>query len=99
MDRTAFARARTFLSYNPLAKWTSLVASVGTGVLYVVLLLLLALFADLTVYRGQIPAYGDLPAWAKLVFQDTLTIATEGEVRTAQLDRFRAGLKDLGITD
>jgi ATP-binding cassette subfamily B protein len=33
---------------------------VGTGVLYVALLGVLWLFADLIVYRGRIPAYGDL---------------------------------------
>jgi ATP-binding cassette subfamily B protein len=57
MERAAFARARSFLNYHPLAKWSSLAAAVGTGVLYVFLLVLLGLFADLIVNRGQIPAF------------------------------------------
>jgi ATP-binding cassette subfamily B protein len=59
-DRRAFARAWTYLNYNAAAKWSALVAAVITGVLYVALLALLWLFADLMVHRGQIPAYADL---------------------------------------
>ena len=31
MERAAFARARKFLNYYPFAKWSALVAAVGTG--------------------------------------------------------------------
>jgi ATP-binding cassette, subfamily B, bacterial len=58
--RAAFARARSFLNYYPVAKWSALVAGAATGVLYVALLLLLGLFIDLTVNRGEIPAYQHL---------------------------------------
>lgn len=60
MERRAFARALRFLNYLPFAKWTALVASVGAGVLFVALLALLALFADLMVNRGQVPAFPQL---------------------------------------
>src|SRR5258707_2767607 len=60
-DRQAFARARTYLNYHPVAKWSALLAAVGTGVLYVALLVVLWLFADLMVSRGRIPSFSDLP--------------------------------------
>src|SRR2546423_617668 len=60
MERSAFARARTFLNYHPVAKWSALAAAVGTAVLFVVLLLLLSLFVELIVDRGDIPAYMSL---------------------------------------
>lgn len=69
MDRAGFARARTFLNYHPVAKWSALAAAVGTAVLYVALLLLLALFVDLIVDRG------DLPAYASLTTQDQRSFA------------------------
>jgi ATP-binding cassette subfamily B protein len=67
-DRRAFARAWTYLNYNAAAKWSSLVAAVVTGVLYVALLVLLWLFADLMVHRGQIPAIDDLPQEEQVAF-------------------------------
>jgi ATP-binding cassette subfamily B protein len=51
-QRAAFARARGFLNYHPLPKWSALVAGVGTGILYVALLLLLGLFIDLVIRPG-----------------------------------------------
>src|ERR1700687_6114767 len=69
MERSAFARARSFLNYHPVAKWSSLAAAVGTSVLYVVLLVLLGLFADLIVNRGQIPAFYSLSHADREAFQ------------------------------
>jgi len=60
MGNAAFVRARRFLNYNPLAKWAALAGGTLTGILYVVLLLVLALFIDLMVDRGEIPAFADL---------------------------------------
>src|SRR5262245_4017093 len=68
--RAAFARARTFLNYHPVAKWAALVAGVGTGVLYVALLMLLGLFLDLTVSRGDIPAYHRLTPAERAAFYE-----------------------------
>ncbi|HYT94414.1 MAG TPA: ABC transporter ATP-binding protein [Gemmataceae bacterium] len=70
MERAAFARARGFLNYHPVAKWAALLAGVGTGVLYVVLLLLLGLFLDLTINRGDIPAYQKLSSPEQRAFRD-----------------------------
>jgi len=60
VEREAFARAWRFLSYDPVAKWSSLLAAFCTGILYVALLLVLGLFAELAVSRGHLPAYADL---------------------------------------
>ena len=61
MEREAFARARRYLNYSPIATWTALLAAVATGVLYVALLVILGLFADLLVSRGDIPNLRDYP--------------------------------------
>jgi ATP-binding cassette subfamily B protein len=59
-ERAAFAKAFAYLNYHPTAKWSAFAAAVGTGILYVALLGVLWLFADLIVHQGRIPAYGDL---------------------------------------
>jgi len=64
----AFVRARRFLDYSPLAKWSALVTAVGTGVLYVALLVVLGLFVDLVVSRGEIPSFRDLSPVLKEYF-------------------------------
>jgi ATP-binding cassette subfamily B protein len=61
-QRTPFSRAWSFLNFKPVAKWSALVAAAGTGILYVGLLLVLFLFADLVVGQGHIPAFADLPS-------------------------------------
>src|SRR5262245_35676633 len=58
--RAAFARARSFLNYHRVAKWFAMVAAVGTAVFYVLLLMVLGLFADLMVSRGEIPAFNGI---------------------------------------
>src|SRR5690348_2082085 len=54
-ERNAFAKAWAYLNYSPGAKWSALAAGVANGVLNVALLCVLWLFADLVIYRGQIP--------------------------------------------
>lgn len=65
MEREAFARARKFLNYSPVAKWVALAAAVGTGILYVALLAVLALYADLMISRGEILSFRCCPATKK----------------------------------
>jgi len=72
MERAAFARALKFLSYKPVAMWCALVAGVLTSVLFVVFLMLLALFADLMVNRGGIPCYANLPVREAEAFHEWL---------------------------
>jgi ATP-binding cassette subfamily B protein len=59
-ERNAFAKACAYLNYAAGAKWLALAAGVGTAVLYVALLAVLWLFADLMVQRGQIPNFAEL---------------------------------------
>ena len=63
-EHKALAKAWSYLSFRPGAKWATLLAAAGTGLFYVALLIVLGLFADLMVYRGQVPAYRDLTAAA-----------------------------------
>ena len=44
MDPSAFAQARRYLDYHPVAKWSALLAATGTALLFVALLLVLSLF-------------------------------------------------------
>ncbi|HEV3119404.1 MAG TPA: ABC transporter ATP-binding protein, partial [Gemmataceae bacterium] len=60
MEREAFARARRFLDYSPVARRLALISAVGTGILYVTLLVVLGLFVDLIVSRGEIPSFASL---------------------------------------
>ncbi|HWY87320.1 MAG TPA: ABC transporter transmembrane domain-containing protein, partial [Gemmataceae bacterium] len=63
MDNAAFTRAKRFLNYVPIAKWLSILCGVATAILFVGLLLVLALFADLMVNHGKIPAEGSTQGW------------------------------------
>jgi ATP-binding cassette subfamily B protein len=89
--RAAFSRAWRFLSFKPIAKWTALAAAVGTGVLYVVLLLVLGLFADLLVTRGQLPPYAGLTATERARFLRPWNDLDE--------ERRRQLLRDLGLSE
>ena len=53
---------RRVLNYLPEAKWLALVSSVVSGLLYVVLLVILALFVELMVNQGSIPMFRPLAA-------------------------------------
>src|SRR5438552_14937479 len=93
MERTAFARARKFLNYHPVAKWSALVSAIATGVLFVVLLVILALYIDLAVNRGEIPCYSNLPPQEASYFRTELNLAQrraaiETELRAMGLDKF-----------
>ncbi|MFL5242457.1 MAG: ABC transporter ATP-binding protein [Gemmataceae bacterium] len=78
-ERNAFTRAYAYLNYDAPAKWTALVAAVGTGLLFVALLGLLWLFADLVVYRGTIPSFAELGPNEKAVFQKKWLDQDKGE--------------------
>jgi ATP-binding cassette subfamily B protein len=91
-ERNAFAKACTYLNYNAGAKWLALAAGVGTAVLYVGLLAVLWLFADLIIHRGVIPDYDELPERDRHAFAATwVGLGNEDE---------RAGLlRDIGVDD
>lgn len=86
MERKAFARACRFLNFNPLAKWSALAAAVGSGILYVALLMVLGLFVDLAVNRGRIPGYGDLASFQREKFEETWNETLSREDRKQLLE-------------
>jgi ATP-binding cassette subfamily B protein len=75
VERSAFARARDFLRYHPVATWSAILAGAGSGILYVLLLVLLSLFIDLIVNQGSIPAFVNLPPRVQQDFRDQLPTA------------------------
>src|SRR5258707_12868647 len=93
-DRQAFARARTYLNYHAVAKWSALLAAVGTGVLSVALLIVLWLFAELIVHHGRIPEIAQLGAAAREDFVDQL-----GTFSGEQKDGVRKKLEAFGVPE
>ncbi|HZT82079.1 MAG TPA: ABC transporter ATP-binding protein [Gemmataceae bacterium] len=71
-EKKAFNRAWSYLNYQPTAKWIALAAAAATGVIYVLLLVVLWLFADLVVYRGQISSYENLAPVEQKAFHERL---------------------------
>lgn len=67
-ERSGFSRACSYLNYKPASKWAAYVASVLTGFLFVALLIVLGLFADLMVNRGLLPSYRELGSGEKKIF-------------------------------
>jgi len=65
VDRAAstdsFAKACAYLNYSPVAKWTAHVAAVASAVVFVGLLGVLWVYADLIVERGKLPTFHELP--------------------------------------
>lgn len=102
-ERRAFARAWSYLNYNPAAKWSALIAAVVAGVLYVLLLFVLWLFADEMVYRGEIPAYDQLSQIEREAFDESWLTPRDNEGATTGnfaldllgLENTRSGDKDL----
>ncbi len=88
-NRAAFARARRFLNYNLVAKWSALVAAVGSGVLFVALLIVLGLFSDLMVNRGRVPGWRDLTSYRQEEFLATWRDLEDAD-RADLLTRFGA---------
>lgn len=68
MDTTALDRLRADFVKAPSARWGATISSIGASVTYVLLLLLLYLFVDLLVWRGEIPTYAQLTPAQKVEF-------------------------------
>jgi ATP-binding cassette subfamily B protein len=67
-ERAAFAKACAYLNYHAVAKWLAHAAAVGTGFVYVALLVVLWLFTDLMVYRGRLPTFHSLTPYQQTRF-------------------------------
>lgn len=70
MDRSAFSRAWDYVGYSRTNKWLAMLAAGFSGASYILLLLLLALFVDLLVSRGQIPTYASLTEAQRIRFRE-----------------------------
>lgn len=70
MNPDTLTRLRTDFIKAPSAHWGAAVSSVGAAVTYALLLILLYLFVDLLVWRGEIPTYAQLTAAQKKEFAD-----------------------------
>lgn len=97
VESTAFARARKFLDYQPVAKWSALLGAVASGVLYVVLLMVLALYAELMVNRGEIPSYQQLSRLDREAFQEYLTSESATEGKSNLEAEWEKGLEEVGL--
>ncbi len=98
VESNAFTRAWRYLSYKQAAKWTALTAAVVTAILYVALLGVLSLFADLLVNRGQIPDFRSLTQADRNAFLDRRAREEQDEDgRTALTERRTSQLQELGL--
>jgi ATP-binding cassette, subfamily B, bacterial len=98
VNRAAFARARRFLNYFAAAKWAAHAAAVGAGILYVALLVLLGLFADLMVNRGRVPAFRQLSPAEQAHFEQSLRpLAEDTEAARQRLREIHESLAELGV--
>lgn len=70
MEQNALARVRELFRYAQPARTVAIVCGVVVGGLYVLLVLLGALFADLLVSRGRIPNFAQLPVAEQQAFLD-----------------------------
>lgn len=68
MDTTAFRRVRSDFLKSPVEAVGAALGSVGTAVTTLLLLLVLYLFTDLLVKKGEVPSYAQLPAIKKREF-------------------------------
>lgn len=84
VERKAFVRAWRFLNYQPLAKWTAISAGMVSALMYVALLCVLSLFADLLVNRGRIPSFQTLTRSDRHAFLEQRA-ASAKEERTKDL--------------
>ncbi len=97
MADNAFARCQKFLSYHPLAQWLSILSSVGSAFFYLVLILLLGLFIDLMVERGEIPSYHQLPERERQAFGREVALPEDANESKSRIEEVKKELKELGF--
>ena len=93
MTDSAFARCQKFLTYHPIAEWVSIFSSLVSAVLYVALIILLGLFIDLLVERGDIPSYHALTAAERQSFAQSLQAAAANGKREEVVAAIKAELQ------
>jgi ATP-binding cassette, subfamily B, bacterial len=93
----AFARCQRFLNYSPTAKWCSIIASVGSAVLYGALIVLLGFFIDLTVKHGEIPSYSQLSSFERAQFLNEIALPADADKSRVRRSEIVDELHSLGI--
>ncbi|MBM3980438.1 MAG: hypothetical protein FJ304_09145, partial [Planctomycetes bacterium] len=83
METNPFKRLRADFVKAPLARWGAVAGSAGSALVYVLLLLVLYLFVDLLVWRGEVPSYAQLPAARKRAFADEWAARPEADRKEA----------------
>lgn len=99
MDRQGFDRALGFFRYSRLSAGTALAASILTGVVFVAMLVLLALFFDLCVNQGKVPCFSRLPQREREEFLASIQLPAEAEKRRERIAEFRAIVRELKLGD
>jgi ATP-binding cassette subfamily B protein len=88
VERNAFARAWSYLlEYSSFATWSAMLAAVGTSLVYVALLAVLGLFADLIVYEGRVSHYAELNYRQRQNFYEAWEKKLSAEERLAWVQR------------
>jgi ABC-type multidrug transport system fused ATPase/permease subunit len=70
VEPNAFTRVRRDFLRAPVQKWGAILSSVGVAITYVLLLVILYLFVDLLVWKGEVPDFTQLSAARKQRFAD-----------------------------
>jgi ABC-type multidrug transport system fused ATPase/permease subunit len=70
VEPNAFTRIRSDFLRAPAQKWGAILCSAGAAVAYLLLLVLLYLFVDLLVWKGEMPAFAQLSGAQKQRFAD-----------------------------
>lgn len=98
-ERQAFAKAAAYLNYYPGAKWVSLLAGAGSAFIYIALLCVLWLYADLIVSRGKLPDSDELTVPQRVRFTKQWT-ETDVDAREELLKAVNdAGAAELAKVD
>ncbi len=96
-DSTPFATVLDSLSMDRRTKWSAILASLGSAVLFLCLLPLVYLFVDLLVWRGAMPTYSSLPPhqqerfhteWDRSLGQNTSILNTLARIRPQSTEAY-----------
>jgi ABC-type multidrug transport system fused ATPase/permease subunit len=79
VEPDAFDRLRKDFVKSPVEQWTTALCSVGTAITYLLLLILIYLFVDLLVWKGQVPTYAQLTAARKNEFAAEWTARSDAD--------------------
>jgi ATP-binding cassette subfamily B protein len=97
MVNSAYARCKHFLNYHSAAKWFSILSSVGSAILYLGLVALLALFIDLVVERGALPDLHDVPIEEQQRFLSEMALPEDKQAREQRVTQVHGELTALGF--